>query len=248
LVVYNVGAVVFPESIVKAPEFANRPIEERLGLNWIVMFIFLLKYIGIWLLAEGSIIISGLGFNGYEEGHPKWDGLSNIRPFDYIFATNHQQIINSFNINTNDWVKRYIFKRLKGFDNRHVSSVSTLLFLSIWHGFFVGYFLCFGFEFVYMEAEKKYQELTQGLNKLVSGDGWFSKGCALVYAVFCWILRTFGMHFALIPFVTKTWASSIVLLNCVYWYGLVVCMLIILAHVIIRPKKIVHVPAPRKIQ
>ena len=64
-------------------------------------------------------------------------------------------MVESFNINTNDWVKRYVFKRLKFLNNRNASSLGALGFLAIWHGLYAGYFLCFFTEYIEMEAEKK---------------------------------------------------------------------------------------------
>jgi lysophospholipid acyltransferase len=45
----------------------------RLKYIQIASFCARLKYYIVWLLAEGACILSGLGFNGYDEqGNAKW--------------------------------------------------------------------------------------------------------------------------------------------------------------------------------
>jgi len=233
MAVYNVGAAAYPDEFMKQDEYYESPLYFRVYYLVACLFFVLTKYIGVWLMAEGSCILFGLGFNGYEkDGTPRWDGLSNIRPFDFIFATNHQQVIDSFNINTNDWVKRYIFKRLRFLNNRHISQGSTLLFLAIWHGLSLGYFLCFLLEFVYMECEARWKALS---NKYTAP--YYQPNRTVVQAVIgtvlgvlFWVCRMLGMHFSFVPFSFKSIGRSLQIYNSVYWYGAVVCLLIFLAH------------------
>ena len=41
---------------------------------------------------------------------------------------------------------RYVYKRLKFLNNRYISQGAALLFLAVWHGMYVGYYICFGLE------------------------------------------------------------------------------------------------------
>lgn len=50
---------------------------------------------------------------------------------------------------------RNVFKRLKFLGNKKVSHFSTLLFLTLWHGFHSGYFMCFAMEFIIITVEKQ---------------------------------------------------------------------------------------------
>jgi len=162
MILSQIGSGIFPSSLLKSDEYYNFSFIYRLLYMRCSMDFSLMKYFGVWLLSEGICVLSGVGFNGYDkDGKPLWNGLTNIKPLEFEFATNHQQVIESFNINTNEWAKRYIFKRLIFLNNRNLSSLGTLFFLAIWHGFAVGYFICFSFEFIYMEAEKRYQQSTK---------------------------------------------------------------------------------------
>ena len=49
----------------------------------------------------------------------------------------------------------YVYKRLRFLNNKHISQLSALAFLAVWHGFYVGYFVSFTQEFFvfFIEAQ-----------------------------------------------------------------------------------------------
>ena len=64
--------------------------------------------------------MTGLTFNGKDEnGNNLWDGCANIYIRRYESAASCQQIIASFNVNTNKWMAKYVA-------SRKLCSVSTL--------------------------------------------------------------------------------------------------------------------------
>jgi len=240
LILFVVLESKFPTSYLKDPEFYSLPLIERLYINWITMFTTLLKYIGVWCFAESPCIILGLAFGGYDKvGKPLWNALSNIKPLEFIFATNHHQIVDTWNVNTNDWLKRYVFKRLRYFDSKDFSAFSALMFLAIWHGFAAGYFISFFMEFVYMQAEVKYQILTRPLTNYLYPQTPTSvqKILGLFYAIFCYGCRSTAFNFALGPFVMKSFWSVVNLMNSLYWYGWVGCFLIFAVFFVFPVKK-----------
>ncbi|XP_078696141.1 lysophospholipid acyltransferase 5-like [Branchiostoma floridae x Branchiostoma belcheri] len=136
--------------------------------SWLQKYIFVLiwgkvmlyKYVGCWLLAEGSCILSSLTYNGRDEqGNPLWDSCKNIKLSKFEMVMSFQDVIDSFNINTNKWAAHYVYKRLKFLNNRMMSQLSTLVFLALWHGFHSGYYACFFLELVYVNAEKQAHDL-----------------------------------------------------------------------------------------
>jgi len=194
----------------------------------------LCKYLGVWLLSEGSCILSGVGFGGYDEkGNAKWNRLSNIKPWLFETSLTLQGIIQSFNINTNDWVKRYIFKRLKFLNNRHLSSLGALFFLAIWHGFAPGYFLCFGLEFFDIEAERKLQALLSPISKFTQNNP--SSPITYVASLLCWVARTSTLHYGLMAFIAKTWSVSMDLYRATFWIGHIAPIAVMLLDPILSP-------------
>ncbi|ERE66559.1 lysophospholipid acyltransferase 5-like protein [Cricetulus griseus] len=122
----------------------------------------LYKYVTCWLVTEGVCILSGLGFNGFEEnGKAKWDACANMKVWLFETTPRFNGTIASFNINTNAWVARYIFKRLKFLGNKELSQGLSLLFLALWHGLHSGYLICFQMEFLIVIVEKQVTSLIQ---------------------------------------------------------------------------------------
>jgi lysophospholipid acyltransferase 5 len=85
--------------------------------------------------------------------------LKFVLKWKYETATSLNTIIAAFNINTNQWVKRYVFKRLIFLNNKNLSSLGSLIFLALWHGTHPGYFLVFFLEFIDVEAERRFRTM-----------------------------------------------------------------------------------------
>jgi len=225
MIITQIFSGYFPSSLLKSEHYYDYPLWYRVIYMRFCVEFCLMKYFGVWLMSEGICILTGVGFNGYNigDGTPQWNGLTNIKPFEMETATNHQQVIESFNINTNEWAKRYVFKRLIFLNNRNCSSLGTLFFLAIWHGFAVGYFICFAFEFIYMEAEKRYQNATKSFVASMENRTFPT----IAYGIFCWTCRSFAMCFSFVPFEMKSLKACLNSMNAVYWYGLVIALGII---------------------
>lgn len=114
------------------------------------------KYIGSWLITEGVIIYSGLSYNGLDNNNmAQWDACTNIRVKDLESSATFRDFIRAFNCNTNLWMAKYVYKRLRFLGNKYISQSATLFYLAVWHGIFSGYYMCFFLEFLdtYCEAQ-----------------------------------------------------------------------------------------------
>ncbi|CAG8776900.1 5091_t:CDS:2, partial [Acaulospora morrowiae] len=121
--VHQIAVGYFPTSYLITPEYAAKPFIKRLAIMWCAGKFSFTKYLGIWTLAEGACILSGISFNGYDDnGKVEWNGLANVEKWKFEFATSLAQIIGSFNTNTNLWTKTYIFKRLIFLGNKNLST------------------------------------------------------------------------------------------------------------------------------
>ncbi len=99
---------------------------------------------------EGVCIISGASYN------EKTDSVyecSNVHVLKFETTPTFGGIIRSFNLTTNEFAAKYIFKRLKFLGSRTASHFITLLFLALWHGWATGYYITFGMEFLIMKME-----------------------------------------------------------------------------------------------
>ncbi|RTG89766.1 lysophospholipid acyltransferase 5 [Schistosoma bovis] len=81
---------------------------------------------------------------------------ANISLKRYIFATNTDDLVAGFNINTNRWLLDYVYKRLRFLGNKNLSQIISLLFLALWHGTYSGYYVNFGIELLVVTVEKDF--------------------------------------------------------------------------------------------
>lgn len=105
------------------------------------------KYYGVWALTEGACILSGLGFKGVDPatGKVSWDRLRNVSPWEVESAQNCRAYLGGWNINTNNWLRNYVYLRVtpRGKKPGFRASMATFVTSAFWHGFYPGYYLTF---------------------------------------------------------------------------------------------------------
>eukprot|EP01136_Pigoraptor_vietnamica_P031714 Opistho-1_new@92633 len=213
VLLYPLVSSYAPSSYLLTNEFLNETtFWERLWFIWWMGKFALMKYLGVWLITEGTCVLSGLSYEGKDKdsGRPRWSGLANIKVLRFETSPSLQGIIESFNINTNAWALRYVFKRLRFLGNKHISSAATLFFLAIWHGFHPGYFLTFGYELFCMEAERR---VSSHFKALLEQGG----PLAMALTVVAYILRSFIVHYALVGFELLSFSATMTVYASVYF-------------------------------
>ncbi|CAG8617313.1 4076_t:CDS:2 [Paraglomus brasilianum] len=136
----------YPMEWTLGEEYANMSFLARFFYINLASFCARFQYYIVWLLAEGACILVGLGFNGYDDkGKPLWDRVSNIDIVAYETANNLKSFAESWNMNTNKWLKNYVYLRLvpPGKKPSFFSTFATFATSAFWHGFYPGYYLMF---------------------------------------------------------------------------------------------------------
>ena len=218
----------FPDHLVYKSDLDHYPllIHVPIYVAW-VQKVFA-RYAGIWLLADTSCVLSRMGYGGTDKeiGKHRWDAMCNVKPLDMQTCCTIQSTIHCFNIQTNNWVSNYVYKRLKIFNNRVISAGVSLLFLAVWHGFHAGYYLgllTVGLPVILVERQaidafKPYfppwKEMTQPVRVMLFTLGMFWK----------WIVCAYGMVGAVLmsaSHVIQSWAgvSFIVHAMCLAWFA-----------------------------
>ena len=110
-------------------------------------FVTRMKYYGVWYLTEGSCILSGMGYKGVnpKTGKVDWNRLQNVNPWGIESAQNSRAYLENWNINTNNWLRNYMYLRVtpKGKKPGFRASLATFVTSAFWHGFYPGYYLSF---------------------------------------------------------------------------------------------------------
>ncbi|XP_038623675.1 lysophospholipid acyltransferase 5 [Tachyglossus aculeatus] len=156
LVGYTLFGPYLTDDYLLTDDYASRPFWFRCAYMMVWGKFVLYKYVTCWLVSEGVCILSGLGYNGRDaRGRPQWDACANMKVWLFETTPRFTGTIASFNTNTNSWVARYIFKRLKFLGNKTLSQGLALLFLALWHGLHSGYLVCFQLEFLIVIVERR---------------------------------------------------------------------------------------------
>jgi len=165
--------------------------------------IILAKYVSIWLMAEGVCVVSGLSYVGKdEEGIADWTGCRNVKLRRLETAHQFGHYIEAFNINTNGWAAYYVYKRLKFLNNKLISQLTTLVFLAVWHGWYIGYYLTFVNEFIVMKFEAEFNKIWNNSNKVTKWKNHPS--FQTLTSIFGWLYVHFFLAHCFLPFPLKT--------------------------------------------
>lgn len=128
-------------------EYMRYGLFRRIWILHMVGVITRTKYYGVWSLTEGACILSGIGYNGVDPvtGKASWDRLQNVKPFAIEFAQNTHAYLGNWNMNTNAWLRNYMYLRVtpKGKKPGFRASMATFVTSAFWHGFYPGYYMAF---------------------------------------------------------------------------------------------------------
>ncbi|CAK5103726.1 unnamed protein product [Meloidogyne enterolobii] len=225
-VLYKWGTVWVPDSYFNSPEFLSLPLFWKIVWNTIWFKSTMYRYCVAWLLTEGSSILCGISYNGKDlNGDDKWNGTRNINIIKWELGSDFQSVIDSFNCCTNEFAKNHIFKRLKWLGNKYYSHLITLLYLAVWHGYHLGYFMLFAFEFMCMVAQEQLYTF------IAFGPPQFRHLINLWWAKpFCWLFGRLNicvsMAFAFLTFGLVKKEIWITPLKSMYFYGYIIYFLV----------------------
>lgn len=180
----------------------------------------LYKYLGVWCIAESTCMYIGYTYNG---AAGDWNGLRNVATGYFHRATKLQDVIDSWNINTNKWCLKYVYKRCRFLGSKLLSQLVTLVFLAFWHGLHFGYFTCFIQEFFYMFMEK-----SAGKSQVLHAIG--SLLPEPLKKVLCWLYAKTFLSFALVGFELYTYGNIYRIYSSLYFVCPLVAVFIILTN------------------
>jgi len=111
------------------------------------------QYYFVWKLSEGSAILAGMGFNGWEthkdlSKSPKFNGCNNIDIWKCEFPQNVRDYTMYWNMKTAEWLRIYVYERQQDLESKKTSSnamMVTNIVSAFWHGFYPGYYFAFGY-------------------------------------------------------------------------------------------------------
>ena len=187
-----------------------------------------------WDAQEGSCVMSGVTFDLKTDS---FDKSSNVRVFEYETTSTFGGIIHSFNVTTNRWAAKYVFKRLRFLRSKFLSHILTLVYLALWHGYKSGYYVTFTIEFLIMKVEKDVMEFIEVKRKTNKGfDAFLSH--PLVYCFLRVFFRVYTLvvfGYCLVPFLLLNYIKWWDVLQELYFFGHVIYIpAVILAPILLQ--------------
>ncbi|KAK6965024.1 Lysophosphatidylcholine acyltransferase 3 [Biomphalaria glabrata] len=216
--IFQALALYIPDSYIYSSDFQKLGFFTKCALILVWGKNALHKYVGVWLIQEGSIILMGMSYNGVDKnGAKKWDGCTNIKILQLETGESFSDFIQAFNVNTNQWMAVYIYKRLRFLGNKMLSQFITLFYLALWHGVQSGYYMCFLLELLETNAEMQVQWFLSRLRQNVKIPNIFILN--VIGRILRKVILMFLWSYALVSFVLLDSTLWTTVYGSVYYIG-----------------------------
>ena len=163
---------VYNKELVLGDQYMRYGFLRRIWILEMLGFTTRLKYYGVWALTEGACILSGIGYKGIDPktGRVQWNRLQNVNPWGIESAQNSRAYLENWNINTNHWLRNYMYLRVtpKGKRPGFRASLATFVTSAFWHGFYPGYYLTFVLA-AFLQTVAKSRLLQSSLHQVHTG-------------------------------------------------------------------------------
>jgi lysophospholipid acyltransferase len=242
ILVFLLGSGYFSPDTFLTDKYKQLSVPSRIFQMYMMNVMARTKYYGVWTLTEGACIMAGIGYKGLDPktGKPNWDRLTNIRPLGVELAQNTHAYLGNWNINTNNWLRNYMFLRVtpKGRKPGFRATLATFVTSAFWHGFYPGYYLTFVLAaFMQNTAKSKYfapriQRTSRSLTRLTDArrllrpfvltpDGTKPLPTKRYYDIFSWFITQFAFCFVTTPFILLTLSDSLRAWAAVWFYAII---------------------------
>ncbi|QLL35039.1 hypothetical protein HG536_0H04150 [Torulaspora globosa] len=201
-------------------KFNQRSFFYRINYMYFLGMTFRFKYYAAWTIAEASCILCGLGYNGYDPKTQtiKWNRVQNIDIYSVEMAQSTREMLEAWNMNTNKWLKNYVYLRVakKGKKPGFRSTLFTFLTSAFWHGTRPGYYLTFATGALYQTCGKIYRRNFRPM--FMAEDGKTPLPYKWIYDAICFYVIKVAFGFMVQPFIILDLKKSLQAWSSVYFY------------------------------
>ncbi|CAD6502204.1 BgTH12-02443 [Blumeria graminis f. sp. triticale] len=222
LMFMKLSAVYYPDFYL-GDEYLALGFLRRVWNLHMLIFTSRLKYYGVWALSEGACILAGYGYDGIDPitGKASWNRLRHVDPIGVETAQNTRAYLGSWNINTSNWLRNYIYLRVTppGKKPGFWASMATFATSALWHGFYPGYYFTFILASFVQTAAKKCRRYFRPFFL----DPQTSNPTVLkpYYDILSFLVTQATFSFVTAPFVFLTLDSSLKIWSGLYFYGVI---------------------------
>ncbi|KAI3379366.1 hypothetical protein SNEBB_007736 [Seison nebaliae] len=163
------------------------------------------KYYFGWLLGDAINNAAGLGYNGMEDGEPKWDLITNIDIPIVETSTSTKMFMDYWNIGTKNWLRRICYDRLTS-----NGTLITYILSAMWHGYYPGYYVAFiGAGFCTLAG--------RSIRKSIRPH-FLNTKLMVLYSLITWLGAQLIFNYYSIFVTILTWEDSLEFLNKTFWF------------------------------
>ncbi|POS84053.1 hypothetical protein EPUL_004506, partial [Erysiphe pulchra] len=218
----KLSTVYFP-GLLTGDTYMTYSFPRRVWILHLLGFTTRLKYYGVWALTEAACILSGFGYDGINpvNGKVSWNRLRHVDPIGVETAQNFRTYLGSWNINTNNWLRNYMYLRVtpQGKKPGFRASMATFVTSAFWHGFYPGYYLSFILGSFVQTVAKNFRRYLRPFFL----DPQTSKPTSLkpLYDIFSYIVTQISLSFITAPFIFLDLESSLLVWSRLYFFGII---------------------------
>ncbi|KAK3368048.1 MBOAT, membrane-bound O-acyltransferase family-domain-containing protein [Podospora didyma] len=216
-------AASFPPEVLTQPRFLEYGFLRRLFVLYMVPLTARTKYYGVWTMTEGACILAGLGYSGVDPvtGKVSWDRLQNIDPMEVELAQNTRAYLGGWNINTNKWLRNYIYLRVtpRGKKPGFRATLATFVTSAFWHGFYPGYYMAFVLASLIQTVAKNVRRYIRPF--FLDPKTQAPLPSKKHYDVVSWLTTQIFFAFTTAPFLVLSFSGSITAWSRVYFFAII---------------------------
>lgn len=202
----------------------------KLWYCYIATTIYRFRYYFAWKLGEAICIAAGFGFTEWTpEGEEKWDLVKNCEIFNIESATSMKVVFDKWNMQTAKWLRFICYSRMA---DKNKATKAVFLLSAFWHGFYPGYYTCFGLGMLYVSVSRR-------IRRLVRPQFQSSKSMSLLYDVITYIATHLALSFAVTSQILMRLSLVFKVYRSLYFY-------LPIAAIVLKYMPIPFVPSPDK--
>ncbi|KAB8349569.1 hypothetical protein FH972_023593 [Carpinus fangiana] len=221
----KMSGIYYPH-VVLEPSYLKYSLPRRILILILMTFTVRMKYYGVWALTEGACILTGIGYKGLnpKTGAADWTRLQNVNPIGIELAQNTRAFLGNWNMNTNNWLRNYMYLRVtpKGKKPGFRASLATFTTSAFWHGFEPGYYMAFILASFLQTSAKHARRLFRPF--FLTPDGTKPLPRKRWYDVASWFVTQTVFAFTTAPFILLTASACWECWTRVYFYGIALAL------------------------
>ena len=164
-------------NVLTTPEFGELPFYWKCIHATLMVKNFVYSVYACWFFSDSANAASGYSYSGKDkDGNFEFNYLK-TKFVEMELGASPREVINAWNHQISIWLRFYVYEQILGGkkENRDKATFMAFFVSAIWHGFYPGYYIYFGYINVLLSIHRKMRILMASLPENVSTIlGWIA--------------------------------------------------------------------------